>query len=118
MSNSRNGGGRGTRGGRRLVADRRNAAPAKAPRAKTRAPRRGRPARTRRPRRGGILGAINGTLTFMVGGEKEEFERSKEVLSGMGTNIFHCGGPGTGGIAKICNNLMLGINMMSCAEGM
>lgn len=65
MSNSRNGGGRGTRGGRRLVADRRNAAPAKAPRAKTRAPRRGRPARTRRPRRGGILGAIGALFRFI-----------------------------------------------------
>jgi len=67
---------------------------------------------------GGTNGAIAGTLTFMVGAEKDEFERSKEVLSGMGANIFHCGGPGTGEIAKICNNLMLGINMMSCAEGM
>ena len=65
MSNSRNGGGRGTRGGRRLVADRRNAAPAKAPRAKTRAPRRGRSARTRRPRRGGILGAIGALFRFI-----------------------------------------------------
>jgi len=67
---------------------------------------------------GGITGAINGTLTFMVGGSEAEFEKSKEVLKGMGTNFFHCGGPGTGEIAKLCNNLMLGINMIACAEGM
>lgn len=67
---------------------------------------------------GGITGAINGTLTFMVGGSTEEFEKSKEVLKGMGINFFHCGGPGTGEIAKLCNNLILGINMIACAEGM
>lgn len=66
---------------------------------------------------GGITGAQAGTLTFMVGCEKEHFETVKEVLLGMGKNIFHCGGPGTGEIAKICNNLILGINMIATAEG-
>lgn len=67
---------------------------------------------------GGINGANAGTLTFMVGASEKQFEDSKEVLSGMGTNFFHCGPPGNGEIAKLCNNLILGINMIACAEGL
>ena len=70
------------------------------------------------PMSGGITGAQNGTLTFMVGCEKENFETIKEMLLGMGKNVFHCGGPGTGEIAKICNNLILGINMIATSEGL
>ena len=70
------------------------------------------------PMSGGITGAIAGTLTFMVGGEAAEYESAKEVLMGMGKNTFHCGKPGSGEIAKLCNNLMLGINMLSAAEGL
>lgn len=70
------------------------------------------------PMSGGIKGAAAGTLTFMVGCEKENFEDVKLVLLGMGKNIFHCGGPGTGEIAKICNNLILGINMIATSEGL
>jgi len=40
------------------------------------------------------------------------------MLEGMGKNIFHCGGPGTGEIAKLANNLILGINMIASSEGM
>lgn len=69
------------------------------------------------PMSGGTNGAIAGTLTFMVGASEEEFEKAKVVLAGMGKNFFHCGGPGSGEVAKLCNNLMLGINMLSCAEG-
>jgi 3-hydroxyisobutyrate dehydrogenase len=54
----------------------------------------------------------------MVGCEKDHFEIAKEVLLGMGKNVFHCGGPGTGEIAKICNNLILGINMIATSEGL
>ncbi len=67
---------------------------------------------------GGVTGAHNGTLTFMVGGTEAEFEASKGVLQGMGTNFFHCGEPGTGSIAKIINNLILGISMVATSEGM
>lgn len=70
------------------------------------------------PMSGGINGAIAGTLTFMVGCEKEHFDSAKELLVGMGKNVFHCGGPGTGEIAKICNNLILGINMIATSEGL
>lgn len=44
------------------------------------------------PVSGGVMGAENGTLTFMVGGEAEEFERVKPLLQAMGRNIVHCGG--------------------------
>jgi len=67
---------------------------------------------------GGVTGARNSTLTFMIGGTEAEFEASKGVLAGMGTNFFHCGGPGTGEIAKLTNNLILGISMVGASEGM
>lgn len=70
------------------------------------------------PMSGGIGGAQNGTLTFMVGCDKDHFENVKTLLLGMGKNIIHCGGPGTGEIAKICNNLILGINMIAFSEGL
>jgi 3-hydroxyisobutyrate dehydrogenase len=70
------------------------------------------------PMSGGITGAQAGTLTFMVGCDKEHFEAAKELLLGMGKNVFHCGGSGTGEIAKICNNLILGINMIATSEGL
>lgn len=63
------------------------------------------------------MGAQAGTLTFMVGAEQELFDSAKSVLEGMGKNVFHCGGPGTGGIAKICNNMILGVQMCAAAEG-
>jgi len=70
------------------------------------------------PCSGGITGAQAGTLTFMVGCDKENFEVAKHVLLGMGKNVFHCGGPGSGEMAKICNNLVLGINMIALSEGL
>lgn len=70
------------------------------------------------PVSGGTVGATNGTLTFMVGSDKEYYNQIQEFLKSMGTNIFHCGGPGTGQISKICNNLMLGIQMIAVSEGM
>jgi 3-hydroxyisobutyrate dehydrogenase len=70
------------------------------------------------PVSGGIMGAQNGTLTFMVGCRKEDFEEANTFLSAMGKNIVHCGGAGTGQIAKICNNLCLSIQMISVCEGL
>lgn len=70
------------------------------------------------PVSGGVMGAENATLTFMVGGTKEEFERVKPVLEGMGRKITHCGSTGMGEAAKICNNMMLAISMIGTAETM
>lgn len=70
------------------------------------------------PVSGGTLGAKEGTLTFMVGGDAATFEAVKPVLGAMGKNLVHCGAIGTGQVAKICNNLILGISMTAVAEGM
>jgi 3-hydroxyisobutyrate dehydrogenase len=69
------------------------------------------------PVSGGTAGARNGTLTFMVGGSDDAFTRGKSVLEAMGKNIFHAGGPGAGQAVKICNNMMLAINMVGVSEG-
>jgi 3-hydroxyisobutyrate dehydrogenase len=70
------------------------------------------------PVSGGTLGAQDGTLTFMVGAEHDTLIAVSSVLKHMGSNIVHCGDVGTGQIAKICNNLILGISMAAVAEGM
>ena len=69
------------------------------------------------PVSGGTVGAANATLTFMVGGGEAAFARGLPVLQAMGKNIFHAGGPGAGQAVKICNNMMLAINMVGVAEG-
>lgn len=69
------------------------------------------------PVSGGTVGAANGTLTFMVGGSEAAFARGLPILHAMGKNIFLAGGPGAGQAAKICNNMMLAINMVGVAEG-
>ncbi|MEG7363401.1 3-hydroxyisobutyrate dehydrogenase [Pseudomonas citronellolis] len=70
------------------------------------------------PVSGGTAGAAAGTLTFMVGGEAADFERARPVLAAMGKNIVHCGGAGNGQVAKVANNLLLGISMIGVAEAM
>jgi 3-hydroxyisobutyrate dehydrogenase len=70
------------------------------------------------PVSGGTGGAAAGTLTFMVGGTARAYEQVKPVLAAMGKNIVHCGEAGTGQVAKICNNLVLGITMAGVAEAM
>ncbi|KTS95871.1 3-hydroxyisobutyrate dehydrogenase [Pseudomonas parafulva] len=70
------------------------------------------------PVSGGTGGAAAGTLTFMVGASDALFAALKPVLEHMGRNIVHCGEVGTGQIAKICNNLLLGISMIGVSEAM
>jgi len=70
------------------------------------------------PVSGGVGGAEAGTLTFMVGGDAADYEAAKPILQGMGKNIVHCGGIGNGQVAKICNNMMLAIEMIATSEGM
>jgi len=68
------------------------------------------------PVSGGIGGAKAGTLTFMVGGSVEAFVRGKSILDLMGKRIVHCGDAGSGQVAKICNNMILGISMIGVSE--
>ena len=68
------------------------------------------------PVSGGIAAAEAGTLTFMVGGSDEGFERAREYLEKMGKAVIHAGGPGSGQVAKICNNMLLGATMAATCE--
>ncbi len=62
--------------------------------------------------------AERGTLIFMVGGDAEALEDSREVLSAMGSKIIHMGPSGSGSYAKLAHNTMVGINMAGLAEGL
>jgi 3-hydroxyisobutyrate dehydrogenase len=70
------------------------------------------------PVSGGSQGAVNGTLTIMVGGDKEILERARPVLEAMGKkeNIFYVGPTGTGEIVKIINNMLTGTIAASVSE--
>jgi 3-hydroxyisobutyrate dehydrogenase len=68
------------------------------------------------PVSGGVGGAAAGTLTFMCGGSDEAFGRAKPILEAMGKRVVHCGGPGAGQAAKICNNMILGATMIATCE--
>ena len=57
----------------------------------------------------GITGAQKGTLTFMVGGEADDFQTVQPILAQMGKSIVHAGSNGSGLSAKICNNLLLAV---------
>lgn len=70
------------------------------------------------PVSGGTAGAAAGTLTFIVGGEQATLERARSVLGAMGKNIFHAGAAGAGQVAKICNNMLLGVLMAGTAEAL
>jgi len=69
------------------------------------------------PVSGGVGGAAAGTLTFMCGGTDSAFGRAEPILQAMGKNIFHAGAAGAGQSAKVCNNLMLAIQMIAVSEG-
>ena len=68
------------------------------------------------PVSGGTGGAEAATLTFMVGGQATAFSRARPCLEAMGRNIVHTGGPGNGQVAKICNNMILGMSMIAVCE--
>jgi 3-hydroxyisobutyrate dehydrogenase len=68
------------------------------------------------PVSGGVAGAAAGTLTFMVGGAEAAFARGKPIFEAMGRAIVHAGGPGNGQVAKVCNNMILGITMIGISE--
>jgi len=70
------------------------------------------------PVSGGVNGAINATLTFMVGTEQKHYDTVKSYLQPMGKNIFNCGSNSAGQIAKVCNNLCLGITMAGLSESL
>ncbi|MFJ5645023.1 3-hydroxyisobutyrate dehydrogenase [Streptomyces sp. NPDC093223] len=68
------------------------------------------------PVSGGVVGAEAATLTFMAGGGDTEFAEARPLLEAMGKKAVHCGGPGAGQAAKICNNMILGVSMIAVSE--
>jgi 3-hydroxyisobutyrate dehydrogenase len=70
------------------------------------------------PVSGGTGGAVAGTLTFIVGGEAATLAAAMPYLEKMGKNIFHAGPAGAGQVAKICNNMLLGILMAGTSEAL
>jgi len=70
------------------------------------------------PVSGGEKGAIEGTLTIMVGGDPEALERARPVLGAMGKRITHFGPAGNGQSAKLCNQIMTAVNLLSVCEAL
>jgi len=68
------------------------------------------------PVSGGVMGAENGTLTFMVGGTGDAFAAALPILEAMGRTVVHCGAAGAGQAAKACNNMLLAISMIGTCE--
>ena len=68
------------------------------------------------PVSGGTIGALNGTLTFMVGGNKETFDKMLPVFDLMGSKAVFCGTAGSGQATKLCNNMLLAITMIGVGE--
>lgn len=70
------------------------------------------------PVSGGETGAINGTLSIMVGGKSEVFERVKPLFECMGKNIVHVGDHGAGQVAKACNQIVVAVTIEAVAEAL
>ena len=70
------------------------------------------------PCTGSTPGAESGTLTFMVGGDQQIYEKVKPYFDPMGKRLYYCGGPGMGLQAKLSQNLILSNILMAFNEGM
>ncbi|KAI0807171.1 3-hydroxyisobutyrate dehydrogenase [Fomes fomentarius] len=70
------------------------------------------------PVSGGVSGAKAATLSFLVGGAKPAFRLASPLLTHMGQRVIYCGESGAGLVAKICNNLILGVQQIVVAESM
>lgn len=70
------------------------------------------------PVSGGEVGAKAATLTIMVGGKEQVFERAKPLFEKMGKNITHLGGSGDGQTAKVANQIIVGLTIEAVAEAL
>jgi 3-hydroxyisobutyrate dehydrogenase-like beta-hydroxyacid dehydrogenase len=70
------------------------------------------------PVSGGQKGAIEGTLTFFVGGEAAALERARPVFQAMGKRITHLGPSGSGQLGKAANQILVGVNLMAVSEAL
>jgi 2-hydroxy-3-oxopropionate reductase len=70
------------------------------------------------PVSGGDVGAINATLSIMVGGAAEDLQRARPVFEALGTTITHCGAIGSGQIVKACNQLVVALTLAATSEAL
>ena len=68
------------------------------------------------PVSGGVQGAKSGSLTFMVGGSRDDYDKLRFLFEYMGSRSVYCGKNGSGQTAKICNNMILGVTMIATCE--
>ena len=70
------------------------------------------------PVSGGDIGAKQGTLSIMVGGQKDVFEKCLPIFETLGKRITHMGGNGMGQATKLCNQVICGLNIQAVCEGL
>ena len=70
------------------------------------------------PMSGGPAGATGATLTFMIGGDADVFERARPVFEALGKNIHHVGPSGTGTVVKLVNQLLVAIHTSAASEAL
>jgi 2-hydroxy-3-oxopropionate reductase len=70
------------------------------------------------PVSGGDIGAQQGTLSIMVGGDGSAFERALPILQAMGKNIVHIGATGAGQVTKACNQIVVALTVQAVAEAL
>lgn len=70
------------------------------------------------PVSGGDVGAIQGTLSIMVGGDEADFERARPLFEVMGKTIVHVGGTGAGQVTKAANQVVVGITIAAVSEAL
>ncbi len=70
------------------------------------------------PVSGGTTGAVAGTLTVMVGGDQDAYDRALPLLQSVGRKIVHAGPVGAGAVVKLMNQLLVAINLAGAAEAM
>ncbi|WP_151769979.1 2-hydroxy-3-oxopropionate reductase [Streptomyces abyssomicinicus] len=68
------------------------------------------------PVSGGEAGAVEGTLSVMVGGGKDDFDAAAPLLGVLGRTVVHCGPHGAGQTVKAANQLIVAVNLQACAE--
>jgi 2-hydroxy-3-oxopropionate reductase len=70
------------------------------------------------PVSGGEPKAINGTLSFMVGGKQAVFDKYQPLLNHMGASVMLCGGIGAGNVTKLCNQIIVAVNIAAVGEAL
>ena len=70
------------------------------------------------PVSGGAIGARDGTLSIMVGGDADDFHECLPIFQAMGKTITHVGDHGMGQTVKLCNQILVGLNMLAVAEAL